>query len=215
MNSKQSHVSKASYPISKPLSLILNAAINSPKNISNDENSHINIHKETLASGLEKLIRNAFVAIDNMYFSMEANRRDADYFRHRLVLRIATNENDKTITITDLGSGMTRADLINSLGIGSKLSAPAILSARNLDVKDDLDDDIDDDSNSSSTSDSSTHNSDSFENDIDEKSISKSVLHSTIDVHAMAEDIGGFFSAFVALGTWVEIGTKVSFLSYQ
>ncbi len=59
--------------------------------------------------------------------------RDRPSFQHRLLIRIETNESNQTLTITDLGSGMTRSDVINTLGAGSRLSSRAIHASRILD----------------------------------------------------------------------------------
>jgi hypothetical protein len=59
--------------------------------------------------------------------------RDRPSFQHRLLIRISTDTIHNTLTITDLGSGMTRSDVINSLGAGSRLSQKAIHAARVID----------------------------------------------------------------------------------
>ncbi len=45
--------------------------------------------------------------------------RKAPWFQHRLILRIKLDVSTGTFTLTDYGCGMTRADLINALGIGA------------------------------------------------------------------------------------------------
>jgi hypothetical protein len=58
------------------------------------------------------------------YFSLSlslcspASTRNKQSFAHRLCVRVMADPKDKTLTITDLGSGMTRGTLINGLGIG-------------------------------------------------------------------------------------------------
>lgn len=216
MSKKQSHVVQASYPITQPLASILQAAIASKVNGVKDVSSpKLHIQKESLESGFERLIRNCFVAIDDLYFATPASRRNKESFRHRLALRIATNEHDKTLTITDLGSGMTRADLINSLGVGSRLSSRARICARRLEKAGDNDDSSADDDSDTQASDSSSDESDLphqdiAEMDVNDKDIASLDTDDRIEVPCLAEDIGGFYSALVALGHQIEIGTKVS-----
>lgn len=62
-----------------------------------------------------------------------SSMRDRPSFQHRLLIRISTDEINNTLTITDLGSGMTRSDVINTLGAGSRLSSRAIHAARVID----------------------------------------------------------------------------------
>ena len=64
-----------------------------------------------------------------------SSQRGLPSFQHRLLIRISTDEANQTLTITDLGSGMTRSDLINSLGVGSRLSSHALHAARAIDKK--------------------------------------------------------------------------------
>ena len=45
--------------------------------------------------------------------------RKEPWFQHRLILRIKLDAPTGTFTLTDYGCGMTRADLINALGIGA------------------------------------------------------------------------------------------------
>jgi hypothetical protein len=213
MSGKPSHVSQASYPITQPLASILQAAIASKVNFTKDVTPNIHIQKESVESGFEKLIRNCFVAIDDLYFATPASRRNKESFQHRLVIRIATNEHDKTLTITDLGSGMTRADLINSLGIGSRLSPQAILYAKKLDTNDGNDESSADDDSDTQTSDSLSDlpHQDIAEMGVNDDDIASKESEEVVHVPCLAEDIGGFYSALVALGHEIEIGTKVSY----
>jgi hypothetical protein len=214
MSKKPSHVSQASYPITQPLASILQTVITSKVNFTKDVAPNIHIQKESVESGFEKLIRNCFVAIDDVYFATPASRRNKESFQHRLAIRIATNEHDKTLTITDLGSGMTRADLINSLGIGSRLSSRAIACAKKLGTNDVNDENSSDDDSDTQVSDSSSDESDLPHQDIAEMDVNDNVASNEsvelINVTCLSEDIGGFYSALVALGHEVAIGTKVS-----
>jgi hypothetical protein len=103
---------------------------------------------------------------------------------------------------------MTRADLINALGVGSKLSPSALSAARSLEKytrkNDDDDDDNDDDNDEDgdSTSSEEGNSDDDDDEDIEEGGLLKIIP-------CTKQDIGGFYSAFCSLGTKVEIGTKV------
>jgi hypothetical protein len=54
----------------------------------------------------------------SIIFNRSPALRKRPLFMRRLQLRIATDRQRRTLTLTDLGVGMTRADLINALGIG-------------------------------------------------------------------------------------------------
>jgi hypothetical protein len=80
---------------------------------------------EDANEALAQLVGNSIEAMDAMYFSAPARVRRHPSFQHRLCLRIQMDPSKGTLSITDLGAGMTRADLINSLGI----SRAALLSS--------------------------------------------------------------------------------------
>jgi Protein of unknown function (DUF2009) len=105
---------------------------------------------ETFPEALAQLVGNSIEALDDMYFSTHPRLRKHENFQHRLCLRIKTNVAQKSLSITDLGVGMTRADLINSLGIGranltttTTSTTTAVPSRANGDT--DTDDDADND----------------------------------------------------------------------
>jgi hypothetical protein len=197
-------------------------------------------------------------------------QRQRSSFQHRQLIRVTTDEVAGTLTITDLGIGMTRSDLINSLvGVGSRLSLRAIQAAKDIDnqchhelilgtslqdndngggggggdnesneknhdlvistnenekkhdedVEDDgRDNDHDDDSQESTCSSSSSSSCSSTttpwtsegESNLGKDKDMKNYNSRGIQVPCQAKDIGSFFAAFCAIGTHVEIGTKVS-----
>jgi hypothetical protein len=156
-------------------------------------------------------------------------QRQRPAFQHRQLIRISTDETNHTLTITDLGSGMTRSDLINSLGVGSGLSSHALHSARTIEklIRGQNEDTSkasknDDDDNATSSDDdsvSSTSSEESQEDPADDiagmdinhgncEELDKTT--NVIQVPCQAKDLGSFYAALCALGVQVEIGTKVS-----
>lgn len=99
-------VQHATYPLPQPLALLLKASI-----VQQQESS-----REDRTTALTQLLSNALEAVDRLYFATSPQHRSSDWFAHRTCLRISLA--DRKLSITDLGTGMTRADLINSLGIG-------------------------------------------------------------------------------------------------
>lgn len=89
---------------------------------------------------------------------------------------------------------MTRSDLINSLGVGSRLSSEAIAAARSLDHKLGYKQDIQSESDSDDSSSES-------EGEEDEDAV--------VDIPCGDQDVGSFYAAILALAKKVEIGTKV------
>jgi hypothetical protein len=90
------------------------------------------VEKETQEMAVAQLLKNAWAALDRMYFQTSSPIRQATWFAHRTCVRISiapvhTSDNQRSnacqilqnaFSITDCGVGMTRSDLINSLGIG-------------------------------------------------------------------------------------------------
>jgi len=124
---------------------------------------------------------------------------------------------------------MTRSDLINSLGVGSRLSSHALHTARTIEKQmhghneDENGSSSDNDDGSSFSGDisvSSTSSEESQEgpaNDIAEMDINhgnNNEKSNTIQVPCQAKDIGSFYSALCAIGEEVEIGTKSKFDDY-
>lgn len=130
---------------------------------------------------------------------------------------------------------MTRSDLINSLGVGSRLGPEFVTAVRYLDSnaggfrsnrgdlldideeeRDGGSDDVDD-----SDSDESSVDEDDNEGEEDESSFTntasknmKSSGEKKIVIPCKGQDIGGFYSAFCTLATKIEIGTKSKFDDY-
>mmetsp|Transcript_12407 Transcript_12407/g.18792 ORF Transcript_12407/g.18792 Transcript_12407/m.18792 type:complete len:887 (+) Transcript_12407:81-2741(+) len=235
-----SKVASESYPIAQPLVTILRAAVKPEANTSvgavgsnGSGGKNVEIILETVEDALQNIIRNCFVAMDEMFFYTPMIQRNKASFQHRLCIRISTCTEKQTLTITDLGSGMTRSDLINSLGVGSRLSEKVLIAARHLNStassinngqsdkrSNSIDSNLHDDDTSSSVSsekedyesDESDDNDDTDIDSDDENSLQFS--KSKITIPCKATDVGGFYSAFCALGTSVEIGTKSKFDDY-
>jgi len=231
-----SPLSLALYPISQPLSLILRAAILRTedvefRNVSSAELTPpaFKIVTEKMEIALEQIVRNCFAAIEEMYFLTPPKQRNKSSFQHRSCIRIACSKEEKTISITDFGCGMTRSDLINSLGVG-RLSAKTITVAKLLDQKDRVDGigagissfpSESEDNNSevcysSSDSESFAETTDSDEYSFKNRSdgINDQMNESHYEVSCKAKDIGGFYSALCALGSGVEVRTKSKFDDY-
>jgi hypothetical protein len=99
-----------------------------------ESTSLFQVEKETQEIAVAQLLKNAWSALDRMYFQSKSSIRQATWFAHRMCVRISIipvhtietqNQNGDTcqmfhnaISVTDCGVGMTRSDLINSLGIG-------------------------------------------------------------------------------------------------
>ena len=66
---EQSKVSSASYPLSKPLAEILQRAIVSTGQGESNTSHCIHVEKERAENALQELVRNCFVAIDDVFFS--------------------------------------------------------------------------------------------------------------------------------------------------
>ena len=184
---QQHSVSHASYPIPQPLSRILQASM-SLSHIDDDQsNQQKVVETEDTATALGELLENALQSIDALYFSAPPKVRALPEWKHRTCLRISASSQHKTITICDLGVGMTRADLINMLGVGRPLNSASA-------------------SGSGATGKKASSSEESEESDGDEEnqvvSCKKTVL-------------GGFYSALCALGVGVQVGTKVCILCIQ
>jgi hypothetical protein len=119
-------LARAVYPVPPTLAQLLEDSTAAPSSLSiiytEDEKAHI-IHQS-----LTHLLENSIHALDQWYFATPPDLRSA-LEGHRTCLRLSTASNSysgtsngstssSSITITDLGVGMTRADLINLLGVG-------------------------------------------------------------------------------------------------
>lgn len=156
-------------------------------------------------------------------FLRPAPVRNKPTFSHRLCIRVATNAEKRTLSITDLGSGMTRADIINGLGIGHlshrALQASKRLGATETSLEKDESQDNDDVSASSENAeqregDDEAEAESSDDSSVDDEGEVTDEQEGDIDTGAVpcrASDIGGFYSAICSLGTGVTVGTKVTF----
>jgi hypothetical protein len=222
-----SSIQHATYPLPQPLTLLLEASIG-PHQKQHD------CSKEPKSAALSQLIGNALEAMDRLYFSTVANERSADWFLHRTCLRI--NVSPTSISITDLGAGMTRADLINSLGIGrlSKKAMRVAAAMTKLIVKNNNnkkhqqqgDDDnnelrdeepiieedtttVEDNGEKEETDQDTDDTDDDGDDDDDDDDDDEEEADDKEVLPCLEADIGGFYSALCALGVGVTIGTKV------
>jgi len=99
-------------PVASALSLCCNSSSSPPSSLS------------SIPTSVSALIGNAFYALDTLFFSTPAKVRAKNSFKTikltiRIHLTLPTATTPAVLHITDLGAGMTRADLINVLGVGS------------------------------------------------------------------------------------------------
>jgi hypothetical protein len=143
---------------------------------------------------------------------------------------VAANAKKQTLSITDLGSGMTRADIINGLGIGH-LSHRALQASKRLGTTEtslEKDKALENDDRSATSEDVEEEegDDDAEADSIDDRSDSSANEEGAgtdeqgddlstcgMGVPCRASDVGGFYSAFCSLGTGVTVGTKVSFIA--
>ena len=104
---------------------------------------------------------------------------------------------------------MTRSDLINSLGVGSRISHNALVAARHLENNKLM-------KNFDNVSDENVVSVSKGKQDDDEYERGDISINGCSDdkiiVPCKGNDIGGFYSAFCTLATSVEIATKVSYM---
>ena len=230
-----SRVTKASYPIREPLTRILRCAMGDSTLDNND--IPVECLRETIPDAVSHLLSNALQALDAMYFQTLAKARNRPSFRHRLCIRVHLDRENQELSITDLGCGMTRADLINVFGMGCPLSHRAANVAHFLKSRAS--------SNSGATQPVSTavvstsepsnemqqaqqeEDTEDSDDDIyteDEDYVppkQRSHGHLTsvplsplsadgkLYVPCTSKDIGGFYAALCSLGTKVNVRTKV------
>lgn len=209
----QEHVSLATYPIPEPLIRRLQAGVELP-NVSN-----ANRVVDDPADALAHLVGNAIEAMDAMYFGTPPRIRQHAAFEHRLCLRVHTDED--SLTVTDLGAGMTRADLINSLGTGKAL-ATAMVKRESADWTESTQEEDDDDESGedegSTNGENGNHHAageerpdDQTSEEEEEEPETKPAATATgtpVVLSCRATEIGGFYAALCSLGTAVRVGTK-------
>jgi hypothetical protein len=221
------HVSRAKYPIPEPLVRRLKAGILLPvsaeaaPNVATADASSTATPRvvESLQEALTFLVGNSIEAMDAMYFAAPARMRKHASFQHRLCLRVRADSAAKTLSITDLGVGMTRADVINSLGVGR---AGLLASSRRQKSKEmaeleaDLEEEVDEteeEDDMEETTEGDDVESDDDEDDEGEESEADDE-GSPESMPCRAVDLGGFYAALCALGTGVRVGTKSKFDDY-
>jgi hypothetical protein len=215
------HVSRATYPIPEPLARRLKAGILLPPSdaVSTDANANATPpprQVESLQEALTFLVGNSIEAMDAMYFATPARIRKHASFQHRLCLRVRADSTTKTLSITDLGIGMTRADVINSLGVGR---AGLLASSRqqSKEMADSADEEEEEDDMEETTEDDVGSDDEEEDGDDEGEEESGHEQEDASSPEAMpcrAVDLGGFYAAFCALGTGARVGTKSKFDDY-
>lgn len=94
-------------------------------------------HKEIF---LRELISNASDAIDKLYYQALQNG-DHSISRDDLKIELAVNKDDRTITLTDNGIGMSKEELEENLGTIARSGSLAF--KENMEAKEQTDDDVD------------------------------------------------------------------------
>jgi hypothetical protein len=220
-SSSTSNIHHATYPLPQPLALLLLEA----------SSTTTTAHKESKETALSQILSNALQAIDRLYFSESSTNRTSDWFVHRTCLRIsvAAPSTNSSITITDLGTGMTRGDLINALGIGrlSRKAAQYVVKHNNRMAASQQQQDADESDNGPATPQDSENedvgvvavtkeeeDGETVDTDDDEDGDTSDNDDDDDDDDSLLPcteaDIGGFYAALCALGVGVTIGTKVS-----
>jgi hypothetical protein len=113
----QHHVASATFPIPQPLTRRLEAAVAHQQQTATTDS---NVILESFQDALGHLVSNSIQALDALYFLCPAVQRNSTAFQHRLCLRVTACDSSQTLSITNLGIGMTRANCINCLGIGKQ-----------------------------------------------------------------------------------------------
>ena len=164
---------------------------------------------------LTHLVRNALEALDTLYF--QTKRRH----EHRLCLRIAATA--ETLSITDLGVGMTRADLINSLGVGRQIAKDKASSSESSVQTESTEEEEygsmeeeDEDEDGEEDEEADEDGEDEPTNEDDEEVVTQQQPLRVDDIvlSCLDRDLGGFYSALCALATGVRVGTKSKFDDY-
>ncbi|GKY93096.1 hypothetical protein MPSEU_000277800 [Mayamaea pseudoterrestris] len=213
------NVSRATYDLPAPLRDRLQAGVLFPEAPESRKNERI---VETIPNALAQLVSNSIEAMDTVFFSVPGRVRQHPAFQHRLCIRIRANSDTNTLSLTDLGCGMTRADLINLLGTSKAVpSSTDFYSSTNgsklsgSDTEEDstTEDEADvsgDDNDNESTQEHATEGDDTDASAADGKVVDKNQRAQS----CLAKDIGGFYAALCSLGTGIRIGTKAKHDDY-
>jgi hypothetical protein len=209
-SSNNTHIQRALYPLTSGLSKVLKVATGGV-----ESSTATVLHKESPHTALQNVFQNCMTSLDQWYFSCSPVERKA-LQAHRTCLRVSTDEKDNSVTITDLGVGMTRADLINLLGVGKY--HPQRKQESKLKKSDSHMTDSTESSREGSTSSSTGTSSSDSDDDSTQAPQKQDVPGMTSppiaalphDVYCRTKDVGGFYAAIGALAVGVKVGTKVS-----
>lgn len=136
-------ISRTTYPVPPSLARALDELTSSSSSrfasLMEDNDHHHQQQTATatavLQKGLSYILENAIHALDRWYFATSPDVRSE--LSHRTCLRLSSDPSNASITITDLGIGMTRADLINLLGVGRPFPPNALSSTNSSEGDDD------------------------------------------------------------------------------
>ena len=240
---QQHNVSRATYPLPKPLVMRLKRG-----GLQLSSSASPRPEVESIQEALTQIVGNAIESMDAMYFATPPRWRKHPAFQHRLCLRIRANKDARTLSLTDLGSGMTRADLINTLGMGKAGMTAGVVGRHDAkrsdstgetaskdettdeDEWDDTEDQDDAEEDDAEEDDDDNDDNESSEEEEDDDTKDTSEVNGDFSESAYVEvepaeiplshlscrqtDIGGFYAALCSLGTGVRVGTKSKFDDY-
>lgn len=232
----QQNVSRATYPLPQPLVMRFKRG-GLQVSPSTTTSSSPRPAVESIQEALTHLVGNAIESMDTMYFSTPPRLRKHPAFQHRLCLRIRADPQERTLSLTDLGSGMTRADLINTLGMGKSGMTAGQGSTKGDSAGDSKDETTDEDEwdtegseddddegegeDAGEVEEEENESSEQEKDDGDENDVSETngetAENGAVDAEQIPieqlscrqSDIGGFYAALCSLGTGVRVGTKV------
>lgn len=218
-------VADATYPLPEPLVRRLKGGIigksssstTNAKTTAGDKKAS-EIFLESIDQALTQLVGNSIEAVDNMYFAAPPKLRKHPDFQHRLCFRVRADPTAKTLSITDLGAGMTRADLINSLGIGraglsTKPKAKQKQASDEGVVEDPVETtDEEEESDFEGTEDEEEEDDEdmasSSEDEEGDEEMDTLVEDGDESYDCRTAEVGGFYAALCALGTGIRVATK-------
>mmetsp|Transcript_6381 Transcript_6381/g.14209 ORF Transcript_6381/g.14209 Transcript_6381/m.14209 type:complete len:897 (-) Transcript_6381:120-2810(-) len=221
-------VSDAVYPLPEPLVRRLRGGVLLEAPTETAQTKQPVVKRESTDQALEQLVGNSIEAVDAMYFAAPPKLRKHPAFQHRLCFRVRADTDSKTLSITDLGAGMTRSDLINSLGIGRaglmSKSGPNRKNGKDkpedgedpLDTTDEeeFDDDEDDETEEGDEEmegdDDNEEETEDEENNTANEETEDPILEEEI-YDCRTSEVGGFYAALVSLGTGIKVSTKSKF----
>ena len=170
-NNTNGHTKEATYPLPQHLQ----------KMLSSSKDESITLKTDDIETSISNLLENSVQALDLSSASSSKNKK-------RKTIRMEVNEAKNEISILDLGVGMTRADLINLLGIGRELSDRCREAWTNF---------------CQSEKDESEKEDDEMM-DTEKENI----------LYCKSDDIGGFYATLCSMGSSIKVGTKSKFDDY-